>query len=171
MNATETVKLCAIIHALCPAQKFDEFTADAWAGVLDDIPFNDAQTAVRTIYRTQGSDAEWVRRVEADDIIREVKRVRNKRLAEHPALIPPPGLSVLEEQRWMRRAIKAVGDGETVPDTRGELTMRPVTLMIEASTKAPAVRERTREVKGHTITQAEIDAAKAKIASALDGAA
>ena len=163
MNATETARLCAIIHALCPSQKFDEWTPDAWSMVLEDIPFNDAQGAVRTVYREQGSDAEWVRRIEADDIIREVKRVRVRRLESHPQLIPPAGLSVAAELAWLKRARKAVADGHQVPNTRGELVERPVTLAIEAAVSTPEVRERKRDCTGHEITQAEIDRALTRI--------
>jgi hypothetical protein len=163
MNCTETVRLCAIIRALCPSQKFDDMTPDAWSIVLDDIPFADAETAVRTIYREQGSDAEWIRRIEADDIIREVKRVRARRLESCPNLLPPPGLSVEAEVAWLRGARRAVADGQPVPDTRGELVGRPVALAIEAAAKAPAVTRRKRDVAGHAITQAEIDRAMEQI--------
>jgi len=30
MNEIELAKLLRFVHALCPAQKFDEYTPDAW---------------------------------------------------------------------------------------------------------------------------------------------
>jgi hypothetical protein len=79
MKKTETVKLIRAIKALCPSQPFDEYTPDAWALVMIDITFAEAESAVRTIYREQGSDAQWIRAIEADDIIRQVKRDRSGR--------------------------------------------------------------------------------------------
>jgi hypothetical protein len=78
MNVKETVQLIAVIKALCPSQKFEEVTHRAWAMVMFDIPFKDAQAAVSTIYREQGSDAQWNRTIEADDIIRQVRRDRSR---------------------------------------------------------------------------------------------
>jgi hypothetical protein len=74
VNVKQTVELIAFIKSLCPSQKFEEATHRAWAMVLNHTDFRDAQAAVSTIYKTQGSDTEWVRRIEADDIIREVAR-------------------------------------------------------------------------------------------------
>lgn len=79
MNATDTVKVIAVIKALCPNQRFEEATHRAWAMVMSDIRPAEAQSAVQTIYREQGSDAQWVRTIEADDIIRQVKRDRSGR--------------------------------------------------------------------------------------------
>ena len=79
MNRRETVKLIAIVKALCPSQKFEEITPEAWAGVLTDIDFDEARAATNTIYRQQGDDNQWVRAIEADDIIRQVKRGRSGR--------------------------------------------------------------------------------------------
>jgi hypothetical protein len=79
VNVKETVQLIAVIKALCPSQKFEEITHRAWQMVMSDIPYKDAQAAVRTIYRDQGDDAQWNRTIEADDIIRQVKRDRTRR--------------------------------------------------------------------------------------------
>ena len=79
MNRRETVKLVAAVKALCPSQKFEEVTPDAWNIVLDDVHFDEALAAVKRIYREQGNDAQWVRVIEADDIIRQVKRDRSGR--------------------------------------------------------------------------------------------
>lgn len=123
MNHTETVKLCRMIASLCPSQKLDQYTPDAWALVLDDIPFDDAMIAMRTIYREQGDDQEWVRKIEADDIIREVRRVRALRVKRLGDVIPPPGLTQAQERVFILTERRRAGNGEqVVADHRGALT-------------------------------------------------
>jgi hypothetical protein len=127
VNAAETLSLVRMVRALCPSQKLDEFTPDAWAMVLDDVAYADAQAAVRSIYREQGSDAEWVRRIEADDIIRQVKRVRASRCEHAGDLVPPAGLSQAEEREWLRRAYRQIAAGQPAPAVdRGELKPRTI---------------------------------------------
>lgn len=126
MNGPEVVKLCAIITALCPSQKLTEYTPDAWELVLEDIPFAEAQDAVRVIYREQGSDTEWVRKIEADDIIRQVKRTRARRIEHFTDIVPPAGLTQAEERAWLRSFYRRAGQGQPVEtNTRGELKSRP----------------------------------------------
>jgi hypothetical protein len=116
VNNSEAVTLWRLVKALCPTQPMDEATPDAWAIVLNDIRFEDAQAAVRTIYRDLGNDQEWGgRRIEADDIIREVRRIRERRLAEHPPLDPPSGLSEIEYRSWLRHTRQAIADGRQIP--------------------------------------------------------
>jgi hypothetical protein len=79
MKRIEVVRLVAVVKALCPSQKFEEITPDAWAMVLADVAYEDAQAAVQRIYREQGDDNQWIRQIEADDIIRQVKRDRSGR--------------------------------------------------------------------------------------------
>lgn len=45
MNAKEIAMLCRYVQALCPAQKFDEYTADAWLDVLGSLPYQLAKRA------------------------------------------------------------------------------------------------------------------------------
>lgn len=85
MNMKETVALIAAIKALCPSQKFEENTHRAWHLVLDDIPFTDAQAAIKTIYRTQGNDLQWNRTIEADAIIRQVNRDNTRHVETGPS--------------------------------------------------------------------------------------
>jgi hypothetical protein len=126
MNHAETVILCRTIKSLCPSQPIDGYTPDAWAMVLDDIGFAEAQDAVRTIYREQGSDQEWIRRIEADDVIRQVKRVRRQRIDKIGDIVPPAGLTQAEERAWLRDAYRRAAIGEPVDtNTRGELVTGP----------------------------------------------
>lgn len=120
MNHQETLKLVAFVHAVCPHQQLDEATPEAWKLVLDRVPYADAQTAAVTIAGRE-------RYVEPSAIIAEVKRIRAARLAQFDpeTLIPPAGLSVLEDVAWRRRQLAAVAEGRPVEEnTRGELKPR-----------------------------------------------
>lgn len=116
MNRTDTVKLCRFVRSLCPDQKFDQFTPDAWAIVLDDVRYEDAIVAVRKIYRELGNDEAWgSRKIEADDIVRQVKRTRSDIIAGSiGAHHPPAGLSPVEYLAWYRDLARRLGDGEHV---------------------------------------------------------
>jgi hypothetical protein len=126
MNNSETVMLCRVIKSLCPSQPLDQYSPDAWAIVLDDIGFDEAKEAVRVIYREQGSDQEWIRRIEADDIIRQVKRVRRQRIDKIGDIVPPAGLTQAEERAWLKDTYRRAAIGETIDtNTRGELVAGP----------------------------------------------
>lgn len=129
MNHTEAVRLVGIISALCPGQKLAELTPDAWQLVLDDVSYDDAQQAVRLVYRRLAEDDDYkgYARIEAKDVLAEVRRMWRRRLdrldPEH--LVPPAGLSVLEDMEWRRNAIRAIANGAPIPtNTRGELKPR-----------------------------------------------
>lgn len=126
MNPVEAVQIVGIVRALCPAQKFDRMTPDAWQIVLSDVRLEDAQLAVRSLYRDFGNDEEFgPRRIEADDILRQVRRLRAERIAAHPELVPPFFDSVAEDIAWRRDALRRIGDGEVIPnDLRGVLVAR-----------------------------------------------
>ena len=111
MSPEEAVALCRFTAACCPAQKFDEFTPDAWGLILADIRFEDAKVAVVEIKRS----STWV---DPSDIIAEVRKVRAKRIAEHGEIVPPADLdpdNVTEYVKWLRAAREAIGDGKPQP--------------------------------------------------------
>lgn len=53
MNPIEAVTLTRYVKAICPQQKFDEFTSDAWGDVLADIDADEARRAVIRLARRQ----------------------------------------------------------------------------------------------------------------------
>lgn len=111
MTPEEAVRICAFTSACCPAQKFDEFTPDAWGLILADIRFEDAKVAVVEIKKR----STWV---DPSDIIAEVRKVRAKRIAEHGEIVPPADLdpdNVPEYVKWLRAAREAIGDGNPPP--------------------------------------------------------
>lgn len=111
MTPEEAVALCRFTAACCPAQKFDEYTPDAWGLILADVRFEDAKVAVVEIKK----NSTWV---DPSDIIREVKRVRSARIAQHGEIVPPADLdpdNVAEYTKWLRAAREAIGDGNPPP--------------------------------------------------------
>ena len=53
MTPTEVVILTRYVAAMCPAQKFDEYTPDAWFDVLADLQIEDARLAVAALAKHQ----------------------------------------------------------------------------------------------------------------------
>jgi hypothetical protein len=51
MNHTETIELTRYVQALCPAQKLDQYSADAWHDVLGDLPLGVAKKAAASCAR------------------------------------------------------------------------------------------------------------------------
>ncbi len=129
MKITEAVQLVGIIRALCPGQKLEDLTPDAWQLVLDDVSYTDAQQAVRTVYRRLADQENPMgyRRVEAADVLAECRRMWRTRLdrLDPEALIPPPDLTPRQDIEWRRATIRAIANGAPVPtNTRGELKPR-----------------------------------------------
>ncbi len=82
MNPNETVMLARYVKALCPQQKFDEYTPDAWHDVLADYALVDARAAAAAVARKQPF-------VSPAEIITEIRRQRAERAADFQG----PGLS------------------------------------------------------------------------------
>jgi hypothetical protein len=82
MNPKEAVLLTRYVRALCPQQKFDEYTADAWFDVLKGFSLKDTQAAAATVAAKQPF-------VSPAEIIAEIKRHRS----ETASAFQGPGLS------------------------------------------------------------------------------
>lgn len=107
MNANEALLLCRYVRACCPQQAIDEYTPTAWADLLGDIRLEDAKEATRRVASKQPF-------VAPAEIRAEVRRIRSKRISDHPPLTPPPDLSELEQRQWRRQAVRRIGDGERI---------------------------------------------------------
>ncbi|MGW3825737.1 zinc finger domain-containing protein [Streptomyces sp. NPDC005071] len=81
MTPDETVVLARYVRALCPQQKFDEYTPDAWHDVLGDYPLAAARGAAAAVARRQPF-------VSPAEIIEEIRQSRSERAAD----IHGPGL-------------------------------------------------------------------------------
>lgn len=113
MNTVEAVQLTRQVAALAPGTRIGADSPVAWALVLDDVSIADALTALRTVYRDHGNDQEYgPRRIEPDDILREVKRIRNQRITNAPPYVPSRNDLTPEQELAELRAYRhAVGNG------------------------------------------------------------
>jgi hypothetical protein len=100
VNTDETAMIIRAVKALCPAQKFDEFTPDLWEDVLADTDFADARTAIIVLRRSEPF-------IGPSEIATDVRRMRNERIARLPQPCPNPvdGVSERDELIAIRRAI------------------------------------------------------------------
>lgn len=101
----EAVALTRLVAAMCPQQKFDEFTPDAWGVLLEDVRFEDAKEAVTNLGRKQVFIA-------PSEILTEVRRIRNSRLDRNPLPEPPSGLTVQGYIAWQKETTRQIADGE-----------------------------------------------------------
>lgn len=111
MTPHQAVALCRFTAACCPAQKFDEYTPDAWSLILADIRFEDAKDAVVEIKKR----STWV---DPSDIITEVRKIRAKRISEYGPIVPPADLDpddVAAYRDWWVSTQRAIGDGDLKP--------------------------------------------------------
>lgn len=111
MNPQEAAALLGVAAAF-DNRKPDPDAATAWAVALDGLRFEDCRDAVIAHYRTS---SEWLM---PTVIIREVKRIRAKRIDDYGLIPTPPGHDpddTVGHQRWLRAARKAIADGEPLP--------------------------------------------------------
>lgn len=73
MTPDETVILTRYLRALCPQQRFDEYTPDAWHDVLSPYDLGDARQAAAAVAGRQPF-------VSPAEIIAEVRRARAGRI-------------------------------------------------------------------------------------------
>ncbi|MFE2967527.1 hypothetical protein ACFXKC_28415 [Streptomyces sp. NPDC059340] len=110
MNRQEVVLLARYVRAVCPQQKIDEYTADAWHDFLGPYSLNEARAAVHR-HVTLGNAF-----ISIGEICAQIRRARNDRLARHTEAEPPYGdfgdasyKAALHDER------RAIADGRTEP--------------------------------------------------------
>lgn len=132
MIATEMATLVRFVKALCPAQKIDEYTPDAWMLVIGDLEFADAEAAVKKLGRGQAFIA-------AADIATEVGRIRAARLASYVETEPD-----VEDPDDAQAYIDALRAGRFKAASAAEARPRPVkALTSRAFHRVPSVWDRS----------------------------
>lgn len=81
MTPAQTLNLIRLVRAMCPAQKFDEYTPEAWHPLLADLDFADSQAALVELGKRQQFIA-------PADIRAQVGRFRRDRLDREPEAVP-----------------------------------------------------------------------------------
>lgn len=126
-----------VLLSMCAAydnRKPDPDAAKAWAAALQGLRFDDCRQAVIEHYRA--NDA-WL----MPSMVRTlVRRIRDKRIADHPPVVPPPGLSDVEELAWLGRTRRRIGDGEVIDsDAAYQLVTGSVRELLAAATRTKEV--------------------------------
>lgn len=131
MEPQETVMLTRYVRALCPQQRFDEYTPDAWHDVLSAYRLEDARAAAAQLAARQPF-------ISPGELVPEIRRIRDARIGDQaPAYLPPINGETGAEYIARRRAqLAAIGDGRERPVPIGALRGGP----------APEVAERLRHM-------------------------
>jgi hypothetical protein len=97
------------VKACCPASQIDEYTPDAWHGLLSDLDMADCQEAVVAVAKRQPFIA-------ASDIRAEVKRIRAGRLSRTTLPAPSPELADQPGRyaREIRAGIERIADARSI---------------------------------------------------------
>lgn len=139
MNAAEAVTLVRLVKGICPAQQIDTYTPDAWALVLADIRYEDAQPAVIELAKRQPF-------ISLSDIVGEVKRVRKLRIQASGVEISALGGGVDGDDvdaylGKLRSDVKAIGDGAS-PAELEAANPRPVGALVRDLAERRAIESR-----------------------------
>jgi hypothetical protein len=118
VTPTESVAIGRYIRAHFPQQPFDEYTVEALAELLGAYPIADCRRAVLAI---ADRGEHWC---SPSDVKAEVKRIRGKRIEQHPPLTPPPG-DIAEQQAWLKDARRRIGDGEVIDSDAAYGELKP----------------------------------------------
>ncbi|NJP71921.1 hypothetical protein [Streptomyces sp. C1-2] len=107
MQPEEVVVLARYVHALCPAQKIDQYTPDAWCDVFDEVPqysLADCREGAARVAKRQPF-------VAPAEIIAEVRKIREERL-DGFQYEPTPGETGAEAAARRREQIRACANGQ-----------------------------------------------------------
>lgn len=106
MTPQETVQLARYVKALCPQQRFDEYTPNAWHDLLGPYHLADARQAVAAVASRQAF-------VAPSEIITEIRRIRAARIdAANFVYDGDPTESATESLTNRRELLRAAGDGQ-----------------------------------------------------------
>jgi hypothetical protein len=109
MTPAETVKVWALVVQLCPGQRREEYTPDAWHEVIGDLRFDHAVAAVKELGRERAF-------IGTADIWQKVQATRRGRLESAqaqgglPTVLYPD--DVARELAERRRITQLVMDGD-----------------------------------------------------------
>ncbi|MEU6661218.1 hypothetical protein [Streptomyces sp. NPDC046821] len=124
MNNQESTMLCRYVRALCPQQKFDEYTPDAWHDLIGDYRLDDCRAAAAAVARRQPfvSPAEIIDEIRAQRATAATDFQGPGLCAEVPDADPDDVKAYLAAIRGQRTR---AGDGQS-------LHRRPVAELVES---------------------------------------
>ncbi|WP_432138946.1 zinc finger domain-containing protein [Streptomyces sp. bgisy154] len=120
MTNEEVAVLVRYVRAVCPQQRVDEYTADAWYDVLYPFTVNEARTAIAAHVAAGNAF------IAAGEIVTSIRRARADRMARHTDPTPtadPDDVAAYKAELAANRL--AVATGQT-PPSQHELTGGPM---------------------------------------------
>ncbi|MGW6395433.1 hypothetical protein ACWFR1_34195 [Streptomyces sp. NPDC055103] len=153
MTDEETVILVGYVRALCPQQKFDEYSPDAWYDVLNDYSLDEAKTAAAAVARRQPF-------VAPGEIATEVRRARAALVSvdaetEPPAADPNNVPLYLRTLRTHRRNV-ATGQAPATPAITASVTEADVSAMRQQQDLAAFIKQTSREAAARCAARVQI---------------
>lgn len=110
MTEDEVVLITRYVRAVCPQQKIDEFTSDAWEEFLLTYSVDETRAAVhRHVARGNAF-------ISVGEIVAEIRKARSDRLARHTEAEPPQGdVGDASYKAALLGERKAIADGRADP--------------------------------------------------------
>lgn len=153
MTPEETVLLARYVRALCPQQKFDEYTPDAWHDVLGDFTLDEARAAAATVARQQAF-------VAPGEIATEVRKAR-RALVSVDAETEPPNVDpnnvplYLRQIRTHRRNV-ATGQTPAIPALTAAVTEADISAMRQQEDLAAFIKQTGKEAAARCAARVQI---------------
>lgn len=116
MTEDEVVLITRYVRAVCPQQKIDEFTSDAWEDFL--LPYSVDETRAAVHRHVARGNAF----ISIGEIVAEIRKARSNRIDRHTEAEPPYG--AVEEAAYRAALLderKAIADGRIEPVARPAL--------------------------------------------------
>lgn len=153
MTEEDTVLLVGYVRALCPQQRFDEYSPDAWYDVLHDYSLNEAKTAAASVASRQPF-------VAPGEIATEVRKVRRELVSvdaetEPPAADPNDVPLYLRTLRTHRRAV-ATGLTPAIPALPASITEADVAAMRQQQDLSAFIKQTGREASARCTARVQI---------------
>lgn len=153
MTPDETVILARYVRALCPQQKFDEYTPDAWHDVLRDFTLPEARTAAATIAGRQPF-------VSPGEIATEARKQRRALVTldaetEPPAADPNNVPLYLRQLRTHRRNV-ATGHVPAIPALPAPVSEDDVAAMRQQKDLASFIKQASRDAAARCAARVQI---------------
>lgn len=169
MDAKEVLQLCRLVKACCPSQALDQFTPEAWGLILGSYDYADAKAAVANLVSLPLEPGKS-RYIEPGHIIAGIHRIRRQRLDSTPMPEPPAGLTAGEYIAWQATTQQAIMAGTYQPAPTPAAIAAPERLSraIEQATPRPAETQPDPEPAKPRMTEAELDAERARQLAALE---
>lgn len=153
MTEEDTVLLVGYVRALCPQQKFDEYSPDAWYDVLHDYSLDEAKTAAASVASRQPF-------VAPGEIATEVRKQRRALVSvdaetEPPAADPNNVPLYLRTLRTHRRNV-ATGHTPAIPALTAAVTEADVAAMRQQQDLSAFIKQTSREAAARCAARVQI---------------